>query len=457
MKNHIPSALALAVSLVLAQAAGAQVVQHSSRTSYLTPLDSSLTITPIITATDLVQKTGAAPGTQYEVGGVPDGLGAYDNGDGTITVLNNHEILTNALGVVRDHGGKGAYVEELIIRKSDLAVLSSSDLMKNVIDTGGTVHNAANSNALAFGRFCSADLAPATGLFNTNTNLGTTEKLFMHGEEGPATGWNLASVASGVNKGNSYILGQFNLSTNGSGLTGVGAWENTLVNPFMQDKTVVAANSDGGTGIMTNTVMIYQGLKTNSGTEVQRAGLTSGTLKFVNVAGHADASGATNDELSNTTTRATTITSGTSFTLSATTSTTFSRPEDGVWDPSHPNQYYFVTTDRLDTATTALAGQTNPTIGATGAGAQAGMSRLWRLNFADITNPDGGGTIDLLIDGGKPNQKVQMFDNITMTADGKIFLNEDPGNSTYNGKPKNMNGKLGRRLAGGFSGVFFGG
>jgi hypothetical protein len=62
------------------------------------------------------------------------------------------------------------------------------------------------------------------------------------------------------------------------------------------------------------------------------------------------------------------------------------------------------------------------------------MSRLWALNFDDITNPSSGGTISLLIDGGKPNQKVQMFDNMVVDATGRIFMNEDPGNSTYNGK-----------------------
>jgi len=33
-----------------------------------------------------------------------DGLGAFDNGDGTFTVLMNHE-LQPALGIVREHGG----------------------------------------------------------------------------------------------------------------------------------------------------------------------------------------------------------------------------------------------------------------------------------------------------------------------------------------------------------------
>jgi hypothetical protein len=76
----------------------------------------------------------------------------------------------------------------------------------------------------------------------------------------------------------------------------------------------------------------------------------------------------------------------------------------------------------------------NPTVGSSGATNQQGMTRLWRLTFDDITNPLAGGVIDLLIDGQKSGFKVQMFDNMTAAADGRIYINEDPGNSTYIGK-----------------------
>jgi hypothetical protein len=63
--------------------------------------------------------------------GIPDGLGAYYNGDGTFTVLMNHE-LPNTAGVVRDHGAKGAFVSEWVINKSDLSGISGDDLIKTV-------------------------------------------------------------------------------------------------------------------------------------------------------------------------------------------------------------------------------------------------------------------------------------------------------------------------------------
>jgi hypothetical protein len=361
--------------------------------------------------TKAILTVGDTADNGYKMVGIPDGLGAYDNGDGTFTLLMNHE-LGNTVGVTRASGGKGAFISSWVIRKSDLSVISGGDLIQKVYNWDATNQKSSTTNSIIdFNRFCSADLPELTAFYNPLTGLGTTERLFMNGEEGSATGFALTTVATGANKGNTYVLGKFDLSTNGSGLTGVGAWENLLANPFVQNKTVVIGNNDGGTGIMNNSVAVYVGTKTNTGTEADKAGLTNGTLKFVNVTGNAV-------EITDATTRATGITDGTRFTLSATASTTFSRPEDGAWNPLNPKEYFFVTTDRLDQV-------------ADGIGTQVGRSRLWRLTFDDITNPDAGGKIDLLLDG---TEGQNMFDNITVDKYGHITLLEDVGNAAHSGK-----------------------
>jgi hypothetical protein len=319
--------------------------------------------------------------------------------------------------VARAHGGVGAYVSENVIDKNTLAVLSGEDLIKTVWSWDKTAQATGPSitNAVFF-RFCSADLAGPTAFFNPSTGLGTTARIFFNGEEDSTHGWALAHIATGPSKGNTYILGKFNLSTNGSGLTGVGDWENLLANPFPQDKTFVIGNNDGGTGIMNNSLSVYVGTKQSTGTEADKAGLTNGTMKFVNVTGNPV-------EVVDTTTRATNITSGTRFTLSGTASTTFSRPEDGAWDPANLSRYYFVTTDRLDQVSDGL-------------GSQIGTTRLWRLTFDAITNPDAGGIIDLVIDGRTVNgEKVNMFDNIAINEKtGHIVILEDVGGAAHNGK-----------------------
>ncbi len=376
----------------------------SSATPYILPVAPGVQTTSILTVGD------AAP-NGYKMVGIPDGLGAFDNGDGTFTLLMNHEIGSTS-GVTRASGGTGAFVSSWVIDKATLKVISGGDLIKNVFNWDATAQKSnTTTSTINFNRFCSADLPAISAFYNSATGLGTTERIFMNGEEGGTTGFALASVATGGNKGNTYVLGKLDLSTNGSGLTGVGGWENLLANPFAQNKTIVIGNNDGGTGIMNGSVAVYVGTKQATGTEIDKAGLTNGTLKFINVTGNAA-------EITDTTTRATNITSGTAFTLSATASTTFSRPEDGAWDPSDPSKYYFVTTDRLDTATDGI-------------GTQVGRSRLWRLSFTDITNPDAGGKIDLLLDG---TEGQNMFDNMTIDRYGHITLLEDVGGAAHNGK-----------------------
>ena len=427
-----PRALVVVAALAVAGNAAAQILVQgpsSTRTPYQVPFSAETAslgvvrnITSIVSTLDLVPTTGALA-TPFEIAGILDGLGAYDNGNGTVTVLASHEINT-AQGVIRRHGAKGTFVTELILDKNTLQVVSAQDLIHTFV-LDGVDRNVANNNAIALGRFCSSDLPAVTAYFNPASGLGTQERIFMCGEEFTPTSQAVAAVATGAEKGRAYILPAFNLATNGSGINARGSWENLLANPLPQDLTVVVSTNDGGTGIMNGTVNVYVGAKQAAGNVVERAGLMNGQNYIVGVVGNAA-------EIVNTTTRATNITSGTRFTLNLNAAgTTFSRPEDGAWDPLNPSDFYFVTTDRLDTSTNT---GTNQTAGASGPVNQAGRSRLWRMRFDDVTKPLLGGVIDLLIDGSKNGLKVNMLDNMCVGDDGMIYLTEDPGNSTYLGK-----------------------
>jgi hypothetical protein len=419
--SHAFTRVCLAIAIASAAAsATAQTTYVQGPSTGSTPyLRATSPLVTKVTSILTVDNTGSNADDSiggYGMAGIPDGLGAFDNGDGTFTVLMNQEI-GNTLGVARAHGSKGAFVSEWVINKSDLSVVSGKDLMTNVYGWDTTTQASATSAAtFAFNRFCSADLAKQTAFYNAASGLGTQEKIFLHGEEGGSTGKLQGTVVTGASAGNSYTLGKFDLTTNGSGLTGVGGWENALANPVAQDKTIVIGNNDGGTGIMNNALAVYVGTKTNSGSVVDMAGLTNGALSFVTVTGNPA-------EIVNATSRATNIVDGTRFTLSATASTTFSRPEDGAWNPLNPSEFWFVTTDRLDTK-------------ADGLGNQIGQTRLWKLAFDDITDPSKGGAIDLVLDGPTVNgQKVNMFDNMGFNeTTGTIILQEDVGGAAHNSK-----------------------
>lgn len=374
--------------------------------AYILPLSPGVTVKSI-------QTVGDSPaGTSYPMVGAPDGLGLFDNGDGTFTLLMNHEIGSGA-GAVRAHGATGTFVSKWTIDKTTLDVVDGSDLIQRVHTwDAATQSSDASSSAVALNRFCSGDLA-APSAYSYN-GLGTDARIYLTGEEGGG-GRAVASVASGPDAGDAYILGKFSPATNGSGLGGSPSYENLLANPLAQEKTVVIGNNDGGSGINSGALAVYVGTKQATGTEVDRAGLTNGALKFISVTGNPA-------EITDAATRATGITSGSTFTLSSVASTTFSRPEDGAWNPANPNEYYFVTTDRLDQV-------------GDGVGGQVGASRLWRLTFTDIRDPDLGGTIDLLIDGDTVDgAKVNMMDNMAIDRSGRILIQEDTGGAAHSAK-----------------------
>jgi hypothetical protein len=375
--------------------------------AYLIPTAPGVELTPLLT-------TGDHAANGYRMVGIPDGLGALDNGDGTFTVLMNHE-LRSGNGVPRAHGNKGAFVSKWVIDKATGAVLSGQDQIRTVFLFDPVSGQYVNASP-AFNRFCSATLAEQTAFFNPATGRGTQERIFTNGEEA-ADGRAFAHV---VSSGESYQLARL----------GRMAYENVVSNPFPQDLTVVGMQDDSSrlfasegaglpdpvTGLATeppSEVYFYVGYKQSTGSVIDRAGLTNGTIAGLKVVGSATEA---------------TVHSGDRFTLAdlgdvsaqtpeqfetasqAAGTTQFRRPEDGSWDPTNRNVYYFVTTDIF-----------------------AGDTRLWKLTFDDIRHPELGGRIEIAQD--SPASKFgEMFDNVTVNGNGDVLIQEDVGNNVYLGQ-----------------------
>jgi secreted PhoX family phosphatase len=350
--------------------------------------------------------------------GIPDGLGAYDNGNGTITVLMNHELAAT-LGIQRAHGALGAFVSEWVINKDSLAVSSGADLIKSVYTYANSIWT---PTTVAFNRFCSADLAAVSAFYNSASGKGSQARIFLNGDESVSTtvaSKGVAHVATGADKGKTYVLPW-------ATMTNVG-WENLLANPSTGDKTVVMANSDGGF----NGVYLYVGSKATTGNEVEKAGLIGGTMYRVLVNNALAESTAANAGLG-LVGGAGTFTLSTDLTTAA-GGTSFLRPEDGLWDTTNASRYYFATTNTTDAA---KDGNTNTDITA----GQVGRTRVWRMTFTDIARPHLGGIIEMMLDGTETltvngrTHGPQMLDNMTMTSNGDLILLEDVGFNKHNGK-----------------------
>jgi len=363
---------------------------NSSTDPYILPANKSTLISSILTVGDSVNAKG--DGTPYRMVGIPDGLGAYDNGDGTFTLLMNHE-LAGTVGITRTHGATGAFVSKWIIRKNNLRVLHGEDLIREVVTWNLAGYYNPPTQAITFNRFCSADMQDYQAFFDTNTGLGYNSRLFMNGEESGAEGRAFAHTLGGT----SYelpALGKF-------------SWENSLAHPNAGTATVVVGLDDSTGG----QIYIYSGTKTNAGNPVEMAGLTNGNLYGLKVlsytvedplAGIPSAVPFALHNLGN-------VTALTGAQLeeqsNANGLTKFLRPEDGAWDPSNLNDFYFVTTASF-----------------------TGRSRLWRLRFNNAADPAAGGTISMLLDGA---EGPKMMDNITVDRRGYVFIQEDPGGQDY--------------------------
>lgn len=380
----LAAALCSAFSLNIHAATG----PSSSASPYLVPVASGVSFTSILSAGDRVKGKNK---NAYRMVGLPDGLGAYDNGDGTISVLMNHE-LSGAAGGVRAHGAKGAFVSLWKIRKRDLKVLGGEDLIQTVMLWNGTAYRAAANEAIK--HLCSGDLPAKSAFFNRASGKGfNAGRFFMSGEEIGGTGRAFAHLAQGNQRGTSYELPRL----------GHAAWENLLASPFEQDKTIVAGMDDSS--LNTSRVYFYVGNKQASGNPVERAGLANGVRYALAIEGFA-----TEDSINGSNPIPNGLIARFSLVV-ATGGSGLNRVEDGAWDTRNPRRFYFVTTASF-----------------------TGNSRLWRVTFDDITHPENGGEIKILIDGAAIENGPRMMDNLTVDTAGNIIIQEDIGNQTPLGK-----------------------
>jgi autotransporter-associated beta strand protein len=427
MKNIARLFLIAAATTVSLSAQSLIQGPSSSQTSYLTPTAPGWSATSLLTVGDAIGG--------YLMIGIPDGLGAYSNGNGTMTVLANHEIGTNQTtgllqGTARAHGAAGGTVSKWVINTSTWQVISGGDFVTsptNQMMWDTTANNwvaRTASNPYAYLRPCAADLPKLEAFYDSVSGYGYNGRIFMNGEETGAEGKAFAWIVDGTEAGKVYELphhGKYSYENNV-------ARSNYGVSPGAANllQTVVVGTDDTTPG----EVYVYIGAKTNTGNAVQKAGLANGNTYGIKVTSAAGYTGAVTIE------NATGITGTfalaqifTNATIAAKTGaqfqtestllgvTQFARPEDSNW----------LDHDSLLFATT---GATVNSI--------VVSSKIYQLDFnSDATNGilTTGGNIKVLVDSakltGKDGAKAASFDNITVGDDGLLYIQEDPGSKEY--------------------------
>lgn len=393
---------ALVTPAAASDAPGTTTGPSSSESPYLVRSVPGVTTTSLLTV-------GDAPTSDpsYRMVGIPDGLGAFDNGDGTFTVVMNHELRPDR-GAVRAHGSKGAFVSRWVIDKETLEVIAGDDLIEEVFSWNGTAHQLSTT---VFNRLCSADLADADAYADPTSGLGYTGgRLFTNGEEAGDEGRAYVHVASGPDAGRSYELPHL----------GNMSFENVVSRPVASPTTVSVVLDDSTPG----QVYVYVGDKRAAGNPAERAGLVGGSLVGIKVDGLplAPSNGKPSEDTSQALDGSShtftgvdlgDVSSLTGAELEALSTsegvTQFARPEDGAWSEDG-SRFVFATTASF-----------------------TGHTRLWELEFTDPADPRKGGTATVLLEGPASGTAggPKMLDNLTVNLRDQVLAQEDPGGQNH--------------------------
>lgn len=406
-------------------AAGAIPAFATDKPVYMETVATGATLNVLATAGD---KIG-----DYVLPGTPDGMGAYKTSTG-IQLLVNHEFTAAQAKFAQANGSVtgGSTISQVTIDPVSGKATAAKELLNSVVwynyqtkaygstpsAPTGSAEGIKNYYGTAYGknldRFCSASLAPA-GTFTYSQNgkkVGFAGAVYFTPEESGIESRGFAMNTSGE------LVQLPKLGLAGQETFNAAATTNA--------KTVIIGNEDDT--VLDGELRLYVGTKNNRGRWFEKAGLTNGSSYFAKV----DGIGTDLEFRTFIGKNHPTKVSFKKYDTSATAvdqnghvgdlSTGFSRIEDGAFDPRHPNDYYFVTTETAKYAPAIALDPNNKDVTSREGGG------LWRLRFKDINDPLKGATVELLLDGtewvyaNKP-------DNITIDALGNILIQEDPGNN----------------------------
>ena len=336
----------IAALIIVATAMTAAALATTSIKPYAVPVGDEYTVTPLFSVDDKVPVLGGSG--MYRMVGIPDGLGAHGNGNGTSTLYMNHELGFTALTEPYVGGVKnrGAFVSKWILDANGNPTAGKRAYDKVYLDDTfmGEAATTANSTR-GFGRFCSGSLAGPEQGFDRYI-------YFANEESSPPT-------FDGTTPGGlSVAIFDDNGQGEAHGLPYLGRfpWENSLVKKDTGNLTVIMGMEDGPSSqIVSNQnsqLYMYVGEKDRSpgATVLERNGLTGGTLYVFR-----SKNGSRNSEFDF---RTGTLAgewvaipgahSKSDVQLEVASDTAgamvFARPEDGAFNPNKDDEYFFVTT-----------------------------------------------------------------------------------------------------------------
>ncbi|MCT0218695.1 choice-of-anchor I family protein [Synechococcus sp. CS-1329] len=386
-----------------------------------------LTITSLITNGEFTN--GTAPGSGvYVPPGIFDGQGAYANGDGTYTLLVNHEVGAS-VGYAYTAEGLNASVTgsriSSFIVDIDVDDNAANGFQSRIVSGGLAYDKVIGDDLNGFDRFCSANLVEANSF---GAGRGFSDRIYLTGEE-----------VFGGGGGAFYALDTLNSDLYQVKAFGKGTWESATAIDTGSANTVAVLLFDDAKAPL----RLWVGQKTAGGF-LERNGLAeaNGALyTFVPTAlaetGLDNTPGPDSDDLKALALGAPLAGSWVKVEKPAGTSYAdlsdaqfrnltiglgalqLSRIEDGEVNPLNGQQAAFVTTGTKDFSSGDLYGN------------------VYTMSFADAFATDGSlastgaSSLRLIYDADRfadPITGLRNPDNLTWSADGSLYLQEDRAN-----------------------------
>lgn len=413
----------VAAVLVVLGAAGAAAAGIAIIKPYAVGIDGDYYTKRLLSVGDTVPETSNTA-KQFQMIGIPDGLGAYkERGGRTTTLYMNHELTHNTLSepVVGEPLNRGPIVSKLTLNRQGKVVSGERAYDTVYLDDKlvGPAPTTANTTP-SFSRFCSASLA--------GREQGFDRPIFLTNEE--STG---ASTFDG--KGG-LAVAVFDNEAHGLTALGHFAWENALVQSGTGRYTVIMSMEDGPASqdrAQSNSQLyMYVGEKKPTGTVLERNGLVGGKLyvfRSKDLTRNSEStflSGAIDGEwvsLGNVSALSDVQLEAASDAVNA---MIFARPEDGAFNPHRKDEYFFVTT---------------------GEGTGNALGRLYSI---ELTGPDSTGPAKLTVEY-NADQVVAAGGDIALSPDNidtsrdYLMINEDgTATSRLEMAKKNRDGSIWR-------------
>jgi hypothetical protein len=340
-QHHRSAHAALAAAVAVSWALAAPALGATSIKPYVEPVGSAYTITPLFSADDKVPLLGGAPGQQYRMVGIPDGLGAHPNGDGTSTLFMNHELTFSSISepVVGGPKNRGAIVSKWILDADGDPIAGrrayDSIFMEDTFLGPAPIVGNEAQMPRQFSRYCSGFLAGSRQGFDRPIYLTNEEELSPNSFDGQG------GLSVAIFNGELHTLPDLGRSSK----------ENSVVQPGHGGRTVIFPTEDGPAQLE-NQLYMYVGKKDHSrkASVLERNGLVDGKLyvfRSLDPARNSERTfitGSVMGEWVEIPNAGQLTDNGLEAAADARNAMTFVRPEDSAFNPNNRNELFFNTT-----------------------------------------------------------------------------------------------------------------